>query len=87
MWTLPLRREPAKRLGAKAVVSTSRSSAFYGAAVELRADAKPRSCRSLLRAASGSSPKTQQRRNGLLLVPFTPEELVATVDRAIEDVS
>ena len=86
----------AKRIGAKAVVVNLEIDPQFSARSvldTLRADPATAAMPIILcaRAGRGCSRHTSDyiddKRLRLLLVPFTPEELVATVDRAIDELS
>jgi CheY-like chemotaxis protein len=85
----------AKRIGAKAVVvnlEIDQQFSARGVLDTLRADPATAMMPIILCARQAWLQQTHKhyiddRRLRLLLVPFTPEELVATVDRAIEELS
>jgi CheY-like chemotaxis protein len=85
----------AKRIGAKAIVvnlEIDQQFSARGVLDTLRADPLTAAIPIILCARQAWLQPSQRnyvndRRLRLLLVPFTPEELVATVDRAIEDLS
>ncbi len=85
----------AKRIGAKAIVvnlEIDQQFSARGVLDALRADPLTAAIPIILCARQAWLQPSQRnyvndRRLRLLLVPFTPEELVATVDRAIEDLS